>query len=212
MNWLSLLLPASLLCAGDAPTISYSKSFPGSVPAYVSINVDKSGRGAYREAPDDGDPLTFQLTEAETGEIFALAEKLDRFKRPLEAKIKVASTGIKTFRFEQGAEKNEVQFNFSTDPDARLLWDWFERIAETEQHLIRLERAAKYDRLGVNQAILLLQASHDRKRLVAPQQFLPLLDRIAKSQAYLHMARERAASLADAFRAAPPPQGAAPQQ
>jgi hypothetical protein len=37
----------------------------------------------------------------------------------------------------------------------------------------RLERAARYDRLGVNQAVLELRdAAYDRKRLVAPQQFL----------------------------------------
>ncbi len=201
------MIPVLLLFLGwappaDPPKIVYSKSFPKSVPPYVAITVDKSGRGEYRESPDDENPVVFQLSEAEINEIFALAEKLDRFKRPLESNLKVASTGIKTFRFEDGAEKNEVKFNYSNEPDARLLWDWFERITETEQHRIRLERAAKYDRLGVNREILLLQASHERKRLVATGQFLPILERIARNGSYLHMARERAASLAEAFRAA----------
>src|SRR5947207_2660748 len=63
------------------------------------------------------------------------------------------------------------------------------------------ERAAKYDKLGVNKALLQLQMSFDRKRLVAPQQLLPMLDRIAKNDTYIHMARERAAGMADAIRA-----------
>ena len=109
--------------------------------------------------------------------------------------------GMKTYRFENGAEKNEVKYNFSEDPDARLLQDWFERIVETEQNLINLERSAKYDKLGVNKSLLMLHTYFERKRLVAPQQLLPLLDRIAKNETYMHMSRERAAGLADAIRA-----------
>jgi hypothetical protein len=202
MSW---AWPLALVCGlspTDLPRIFYSKSFPGSSPAFVAITLDKSGRAEYKEAADDDNPLSFQLTEKETAAIFALAETLSRFARPLEANLKVANTGIKTFRYESGAEKNEVKFNYSLDPDARLLWDWFERIVETEQHYFSLQRAAKYDKLGVNQALLLLEASRDRGRLVAPQQFLPILDRIAKNESYLHMARTRAAGLADSFRKA----------
>ena len=38
----------------------------------------------------------------------------------------------------------------------RSLLDWFERMAESAQHRIDLERAAKYDRLGVVKALTLL--------------------------------------------------------
>jgi hypothetical protein len=203
MRGLWWLLTASAVFAADLPRITYSKSFPGSTPAYVAIIIDKSGRAEYREAPDDNDPLLFQLAEKEAGEIFGLAEKLGRFTRPLEANLKVANTGLKTFRYESGQEKQEVKFNYSMDPDARLLWDWFERITESEQHFINLQRAARYDKLGVHKALLLLEASRDRNRLVAAQQFLPLLDRIVKNESYLHMARVRAANLADSFRASP---------
>ncbi|MCS7314763.1 MAG: hypothetical protein RMI94_01665 [Bryobacterales bacterium] len=180
--------------------IFYSKSFPGSNPPYVAIRVDESGRGEYREQ-DDEDPLRFQMSPAETREIFALAAKLDHFRRPLEARAKVAFTGTKTFRYERGPIHYEVKFNFSTDPDARALWDWFERITESAQLLQRLQRAARYDRLGVNQALLELEMAWDRKRLVAPQQFVPLLERIAGNQVYMHIARERAARLLELFRA-----------
>lgn len=186
--------------AEDPARIFYSKSFPGSNPPYVAIRLDESGRGEYREQ-DDEDPIRFQMSEAEVREIFALAAKLDYFRRPLEARARVAFTGTKTFRYERGPARNEVKFNFSTDPDARALWDWFERITESAQLLQRLERAARHDRLGVNQALLELEMAWDRKRLVAPRQFLPVLERIAGNQAYMHIARERAARLLEAFRA-----------
>ena len=200
MRWLAALAVLPLFAA-DGPRLFYSKSFPGSTPAYVEITLDRGGNAVYKEAADDDQPLKFQIPESDANQIFGLAEKLGWFHHPLEAPVKVAFMGMKTFRCENGAEKSEVKFNFSLDPDAQALQDWFERIVETEQHVIYLEREAKYDKLGVNRALLLLQASYERKRLVAPQQLLPMLDRIAKNDTYMHMARERAAGIADAIRA-----------
>jgi len=200
MKWLCPVLFCPLLFAGELPRIYYSKSFPGSVPAYVAITVDQAGEGEYREAPDDESPLKFTVKDGDVKQIFELTDKLDRFKHPLESPLKVAFMGTKTFRFEGGSEKAEVKFNFSEDPAARDLADCFERISESEQHRISLERAAKYDKLGVMKALLQFESSWDRKRIVAADQFLPILDRIAKNETYLHEARLRAAKMADTIR------------
>ncbi|HUJ24125.1 MAG TPA: hypothetical protein VLX58_21465 [Bryobacteraceae bacterium] len=195
---------ALLVCplfAADGPHLFYSKSFPGSAPAYVEITLDHAGNAEYKEDPNDDQPLKFQLGAGDVNEIFGLVDKLGRLNHALESPAKVAFMGMKTFRFESGAQKNEVKFNFSEDADARLLQDWFERIAETEQNLFRLERAVKYDKLGVDKALLIVHAAFNNKRLVAPQQLLPLLDRIAKNETFMHMDRERAAALSDAIRA-----------
>ncbi len=198
-----LAVCASVGIAADAPRIVYSKSFPGSVPAFVEIAVDKSGAVAYKEAADD-DPDTFALDPASTAEIFDLAQKLDHFAHPLESGLKVANMGVKTFRWEDGGEKHEVKFNYSMDENAKALHDWFERITETERLLAEFKRAVRHDRLGVNEALVNIQVSWDRKRLAAADQFLPLLDQVAKNEVFMHMARERAAQLADAIRAAKP--------
>ena len=200
MRWVLALAVLPLLAA-DAPRLFYSKSFPGSSPAYVEIVIEHSGDASYKEAADDDQPLKFHLPESDVAALFGLADKLGHFSRPLEAPVKVAFMGMKTFRFESGSEKKEVKFNYSEDADAQLLLDCFERVAETEQHLINLERAAKYDKLGVDRALLLIQSAFDHKRLVAPEQLLPMLDRVAKNETYMHMDRERAAGLADAIRA-----------
>jgi hypothetical protein len=200
MRWILLLLSCAVLSAADA-RLFFSKSFPGSTPAFVAITVEQDGTGEYKEAVDDESPLKFQLSAANTAEMFALAEKLDRFKRPLESPLKVAQMGMKTFRFEEGANKTEVKFNFSEDVDARALADWFERISETAQNYWALERAVKYDKLGVNRALLLFESAIDKKRVVSPQLFLPMLDRVAKNDSYLNMARSRAANLAETIRA-----------
>ena len=195
------LTAGALLFAADTPAkLQYTKSFPGSLPAYVSIEVLRTGEGVYKEAPDDENQVDFEVSTEVVDQIFALAEKLDRFKRPLESNLKVANMGVKTFSFEQGPVKNEQNFNYSLDMDAQALQDWFERLVETQRLHFDLERTAKFDRLGVNKTLLQIEAANDRNRLVGVDRFLPLLDRVAKNDSYLHMARERAAMLADAIR------------
>ncbi|MGA2739414.1 MAG: hypothetical protein ABSG65_18480 [Bryobacteraceae bacterium] len=186
--------------AADVPRLYFSKSFPGSAPAYVAINVDKTGAGDYREEEKDDNPLRFQLSEPDVAGMFDLAAKLGYLDHPLESPLKVAFMGTKTLRFVDGARKNEVKFNYSEDPAAQALADWFERISESEQLFTNLEVSAKYDRLGVMKAVLLLESAYEHKRLVDSAQYLPLLDRIAKNEVYMHQARLRAASLADQFR------------
>jgi hypothetical protein len=196
-----LAAATGVLSAAGLPRISYTKIFPGSEPAYMAVTVDKDGAVTYREAKDE-DPETFKLEADAVQAIFNLADQLDRFKRPLESGLKVAKTGDKTFRWEDGADASEVKFNYSTDENARLLQDWFERISESERAMMLLRRAIRFDRLGVNDAVLRIDTDWSQKRLVGREQFLPLLDRIAKNEAFVNIARERAARLADALRVA----------
>jgi hypothetical protein len=204
MKWWLLLLFASAALAADAPRLFYSRAFPGSTPAYLDVTLESSGDAMYREAVDDELPSKFHLSETETKEVFALADKLDHFKHPLESPLKVAFMGTKTFRYEQGSEKDEVKFNFTEDLNGQALQDWFERMAESAEERDNLERAAKYDHLGVMHAVELLASAYGRKRLVAVEQFLPVLDRVAKNEIYMHQARALAAELAEAIRKGQP--------
>jgi hypothetical protein len=195
------LLFAATLCA--APQLFYSKFFKGSVPEYVAITVDRDGQATYQEAKEDDNPIKIQLDRASVQEMFDLTQKLDRFQHPLESGLKIANLGLKTFRFDDGAEHHEIQFNYSQDLSAQALLDLFERITETEQHFANLDRTAHFEKLGVNDVLLQMQITMERNRLVAPEQFLPLLDRIAKNESYLHISRERAAAIADEIRKPP---------
>jgi hypothetical protein len=199
MKFFCLLLLAAPLLAADGPTLFYSKSFPGSSPAYVEITVDKTGAVEYREAPGEDNPLKFRLTDSETAEVFGLADKLDHFKHSVEASAKVAFMGTKTFRWEDGADKSETKFNYSQDPSAQALLDWFERMAESAQREIDLERTVKYDHLGIVNALLQLQVAMDKKRIVGAEQYLPMLNRIIKNESFMHTARQRASEIIDAI-------------
>ncbi len=205
--WTALLLASPALLAAGEPRLVLSKRFPGSRPEFVELRIMRDGQVEYREVPDE-EPLRVRLTAAETQAVFDLAGKLDHFRRPLESGLKVARMGEKLFRWEDGDQQSETRFNFTLDPDGQALQDWYERIVESEQLVIDLARTVKYDHLGVNQTLLELEAAYDNKRLVALDQYLPLLDRIAKNETYMHMARERAARLADTFRAPQAPKAA----
>ena len=204
MKWCLIFLLAGAAVAADGPRIVYSKSFPNSVPAYTQIILDRGGNAEDREAVDDELPLKFKLDETAVAAVFDLADKLEHFKHPLDSALKVAFMGEKTFRYENGAEKNEVKFNFSEDLSAQALLDWFERMSESAQHRIDLERAAKYDKLGVDKALRLLWSAMDRKRLVGLEQYLPMLDRIVNNDTYMHTARAKAAEMAESIRANKP--------
>jgi hypothetical protein len=200
-------LLASAAWAQDGKLI-FQKVFPGSTPAWVKIVVERNGQAVYAEAPDDPQPFLFKLSEAETAAMFGLAEKLAWFSRPLESGLPVAKMGDKTLRCEGAGKAQEQKFNYSADLDAQALTDWFERISESERYLMELERAARFDKLGVNKVILQIQAAYEKKRLVAVDQYLKWLDRVTKNESYLNMARERAARLAETFRNPAPEPGA----
>lgn len=191
----------AMAVAADGPRVSFTKVFPGSDPAYMAVTVDKDGATTYREAKDE-DPETFKMEPELVAAVFSLAEKLDHFKRPLESGLKVAKTGDKTFRWENGSETSEAKFNYSTEEEARTLQDLFERVSESERAMMGLRRAIRFDRLGVNDAVLRIDTLWSQKRLVGRDQFLPLLDRVAKNQQFVNLARDRAARMANEMRAA----------
>ncbi|MBV8708406.1 MAG: hypothetical protein JO182_19485 [Acidobacteriaceae bacterium] len=200
MKLISAVLFCSLGCLGADPRLVFTKAFPGSLPPYVSISVEKTGDLQYKESPTDDQPVKAKLSESEVNALFALAEKLDFFKTPLESGLKVANTGKKTFRYEpESGPPTESTFNYSTMIPAQQLLDRFEQLSSTEQAYLKLDRAVHFDKLGVNDALADIESLWLHKQLAAPAQFVPLLTRIAGRESFMHLVRERAARLKDQF-------------
>lgn len=197
----TLLLILAFALSASAQRVIYTKVFPGSSPAYAKITIAKTGEMTYQEEADEPEPVQVQLSAAEVEAIFGLAAKLDHFQAKLESGLKVARTGDKTYRWEENGSATEVRYNHTTDENARALQQWFENITESERILADLERTYKYDRLGVNEIVVRLDNAWAQKRVVAPAQFIPMLDRIVKNESILNMARDRAAGLSEAFKA-----------
>ena len=198
----------ALLCCAPFPVfaqkVSYTRSFPGSVPEYFCITVEHGGALEYKESPTDDHPLKAQLPDADAAWLFTMAEKLNYFRGPLESGLKVANTGKKTFHYEDGTgAPTEVIFNYSLNQDAQQLQERFEEMAQTERAYIELERTLRYDRLGINDALAEIESLWLHKQLAAPKQFVPILTRISARETLMHLVRDRAARLKDEFEAAP---------
>jgi hypothetical protein len=199
--FLCALILSIPLCAG-VPKVIFTRSFPGSTPAYFSICIDRTGALQYKESPKDDQPVLAQLQNADTTSLFTMVEKLDYFKSQLESGLKVANTGKKTFRYEnETGAATETSFNYSINETARALLERFEQIGATERAYLELDRTVRYDKLGVNQALADIESLWLRKQLVAPKQFIPLFNRITTHESYMHLVRERAAKLKDEFEA-----------
>ncbi len=196
----ALLLVAATAFAAEVPHVIYSKSFPGSTPPYMWISVGQDSSVVYNESTDKDNAETFKLEPSTTAAIFEYAEKLDHFTKPLESGLKVANMGAKTLRWENGPEASEAKFNYSLDETAQKLVDLFEAISTSDRFYVQLKRAIRYDKLGVNDALLQIHILYNQKKLLGTEQFLPLFDRISKDETFLHIARERAAELAEFIR------------
>jgi hypothetical protein len=185
-------------------SIFLSRSFPGNTPAYFEVAIDAGGRAEYREEPGEPDPVTFELSAAEREQLFGWVRALD-FSQPLSVQLKnVAFIGDKTIRYTpaDGAAE-EAKFVHTASPEAKEIAAWAAKASETARHLITLETALQFDRLGVNHALLAFHSAYGRGRIVAPRQFLPVLRKIADQGKIVHLARARAAGLIEEIERSP---------
>ena len=205
-----LLVYCFCAAAAAAPAkLTFIKSFPGSTPPYVSIQIDRTGALEYKESTADTEqPLQAHMKETAVAEMFAFAEKLEFFKQPIESGLKVANTGKKVFRYQpENGGRTETTFNYSILPDAQQLLDRFEQISYSERAYLELDRTIHFDKLGVNDALAQIEELWLKKQLAAPEQFVPLLTRVATHESFMHLVRERAARLRDEFTGTVPETG-----
>jgi len=118
----------------------------------------------------------------------------------LDVHRKIANLGEKTFRWEQGSEAHEVKFNYTLNSTASQLLQIFEGLARQQELLSLLERRMKYDRLGINDALLQFETELNRKLLPEPERALPTLDQIAGDARFVEIGRQRARNLAERIR------------
>ena len=74
------------------------------------------------------------------------------------------------------------------------------RRAKQQQDLVLLQRQAKFDRLGVNDALMQFESDMDHRLLPEPERLLPVLDQIAADSHFVEIARSRARALAERIR------------
>lgn len=175
--------------------ITYTRTLAGSSPEYLAVSVNADGSGSYvgRHLDETAQPRALRLSPATTQRLFALAAQLHYFRSiDLDSHKKVADLGRKTLTYENGSEKNQVEFNFTQERTGRELMDLFEGVANVEEQIDMLEYAIKYDPLSLPQELLGIQIALNHNELVDPQLMVPSLQEICSNSRFMHVAQIRA--------------------
>ncbi|HKM81459.1 MAG TPA: hypothetical protein VJY15_10920 [Candidatus Acidoferrum sp.] len=210
----SVVIFSLLLCLWAAATpavaspasnvFTYRRVFKSSVPEFIEIKIpESSGNASYeiRQLDEDAGSTPFEVGAGLRAKIFELAGELHHFKGlDLDVHRKIANLGEKTFRWEAPGESYEVKFNYTLNTQATQLLQICEGLARQQELIDLLNRRIKYDRLGVNDALLQFENDMIKGVLPEPQRALPLLDQIAGDSRFVEIARQRARALAERVR------------
>lgn len=202
LSLLRLLLLLPVLTSEDA-TITYRRVFKASNPEFIEIKVGENGTATFdiRQLEDPPGAQPFEVGPALRGKIFELAGQLDDFRDlQLDIRRRIANLGEKTFRYERGNEAHEARFNYTLNSTANQLMQIFEGLARQQEHLVLLQRRMRYDRLGINDALLQLESDLNRRLLPEPERLVPVLEQIANDSRFVDIARQRARALAERIR------------
>jgi len=183
---------------------TYRRIFKSSTPEFIEIKINQdSDTGSYeiRQLDEDPGATPFEINHALRAKVFELIAQLNYFKGlDLEVHRKIANLGEKTFHWERGSENYEVKFNYTVNSSAAQLLQICEGLARQQELIELLQRRMKYDRLGVNDALLELESDLTKGVLPEPQRVLPLLDQISGDYRFVDIARQRARALAERVR------------
>ncbi len=201
---LFVVVVGSALAAPSGSVFTYRRIFKSSVPEFIEIKIpEDSDKASYeiRQLDEDPGASSFEIGTALRTKIFELVGQLGRFKGlDLDVHRKIANLGEKTFAWSSGTENYEVKFNYTLNSPATQLLQICEGLARQQELLELLQRRAKYDRLGVNDALMQFESDLNKGILPEPSRALPVLDLIASDPRFVEIARQRARALAERLR------------
>jgi hypothetical protein len=219
-RYLSLLLllfatwvsPAPSLMAqtATAPTtahISFEFSWPSADPQWYELVVQPDGSALYRSLPhqdsnsDDPAPapykLSFTLSPRSRQTIFALVP-IQRFQGTLD-KIKVAFTGTKIVRYEDGTGlTSTLSYNYSLSPELTRFTELMQGISDTIESAQTLRFQLRFDKLALDATLRSIENLVSIQRFAELQLMEPELNRIANDPSVMNIARQRARRLLQA--------------
>ncbi|MBZ5641708.1 MAG: hypothetical protein LAO19_03020 [Acidobacteriia bacterium] len=199
----ALLIVPAIHAAPGAATVSYRRVFKGSTPEFIEIKITEPGKATFeiRQLEEDPNPEPFEVGAPVRQKILELAASLNNFDIPsLDIHKKIANLGEKTFRYERDGEVHQTTFNYTLSVPANQLMQIFEGLARQQTDLTLLVRNVKYDRLGVNDALMQFESDMDHRLLPEPERFLSVLDQIAADSHFVDIARTRARAIAQNIR------------
>ena len=163
----------------------------------VELNGSGHGQVYFTKRNEDEIKLPITLRASAMQTLRALFEKADFLSesRDFVSQRKVADMGLKTVRFSTGSKQREVAYNYTEDRGLQEITTFFENLCQQERALFEMDLALKYDRLGIPKKLDELDSSLNAKRVVAPERFAPVLEKIYADQTLMNLARKEAKKL-----------------
>lgn len=184
--------------------LTYRRVFKSSSPEFIEIVVHEDADAAtfeIRQLDEDPGASPFEVGAALREKMFTYAAQLNNFQgQDLDVHRRIANLGEKTFRWEDGSQVHETKFNYTLNSPATQLMQIFEGLARQQELVTLLERRMKYDRLGINDALLQFETDLNHKLLPEPQRALAALDQISNDSRFVEIGRQRARALAERIR------------
>jgi hypothetical protein len=209
MKTLSLaffLLTACALVAQPPATsrVTFEQRWPANDPQWFELQIQPDGAARYRSLPhqqsnsaaDDPAPepfeLSFTVSPQSREHIFVIVPQLPRFQDSLD-KIKVAFTGTKTLRYENGAgNSSSISYNYSSSPELSKLTALMQGISESIELSQTLQFQVRFDKLALDSTLRRGEELVSFHRLSELQLLEPILTRISNDPAIMNIARQRA--------------------
>jgi hypothetical protein len=195
---------SAAVAPAESAKLTFRRVFKSSSPEFIEITVPEDSRPAtydIRQLDEDPSASPFEISGGLRAHMFELATQLNHFQgQDLDVHRKIANLGEKTFRWEKGGSAHEVKFNYTLNSAAAQLLQIFEGLARQQEHVMLLTRRMRYDRLGINDALLQFETDLNHKLLPEPQCALPMLDEIGNDARFVDIARQRARTLAERIR------------
>ena len=194
-----LLLAGGLSGAGQPTRVFWQKDYSRGATELHRIEVEPDGTTRYVLRLGEGEPVAvdFQLrrhTLRHLLEMFAQADFLNRDKNFVSSR-RVADTGTRTIRLVSGTQSREVVFRHTDNKTFRKIVTFFDHLSAQERFLLDLKLTLKHDRLGIPRKLDQLQGFLERKTIVDPQRFSPILKRISQDASLMNLARKTARRL-----------------
>lgn len=194
-----LLLAGSSSGAGQPTRVFWQKDYSRGNTELHRIEVETDGSTRYLLRLGDGEPVAvdFHLKPhilRHLLELFAQADFLNRDKNFVSSR-RVADTGTRTIRLVSGPQEREVVLRHTDNKTFRKIVTFFDHLSAQERFLLDLKLTLKHDRLGIPRKLDQLRGFLDRKTIVDPQRFSPILKRISQDNSLMNLARKTARRL-----------------
>ena len=198
--WITASHSSGLLAESSHPTrFSWLKANSRGNLELYGVELKENGGGEFQFKKRNEEPIHLEITlrPSVITTLFSLFSQSDFLNESKDfvSQRKVADMGMKTVRYETGSAKREVIYNYTEDKGLQQISNFFENLCQQERTLFEMDLALKYDRLGIPKKLDELDQNLSDKRIVAPERFIQVLEKIYQDQSLMHLARKEAKNI-----------------